>query len=1736
MSTIDSTRTSASGASGSRPTEVKGLKLLKSPEEGGTKKEYQDFLDKIENHVTMAWDEGGDIGHVVASGELPDIDEPEDITDEEEKSKLKQRMWILRVDAFVARDTALKNNVKALYALVSNNISKITKSKIQSKVGYVKANKGNDAIWLLEAIEDIMINFEETKPKTQSLDDQMERIMSLRQGQESNAEFIKLIVKELKVYEKHGGDFLWGKPMTDELDGKLSEVKEKYKKDNSGNDMPEEDVEEQRSILKKELKEYILSMAVIKRVDENRYGTLQKDLRNDYLLGNDRYPTTIPNTLKLLDNYKNPNPTNNQSRVTNRGGRNEGSSFLQTTDGMKVEFLKGTDGSFDPEIDCYKCKCFGHISSLCPVAKDNTGNPLPGGVRRNRARGGRGGRGGRGNDGAGRGNGNDNAGRWTLIDRGGGASRSGNGGSGTGGTDENAAAGEEVSLKNRGAILLNQHNISHINPNWILLDSESTDHIFCSAHFLTDVQTTTDGEMLRLHTSGGTLDTYQKGHFGGLTVWYNPKCLANILSLALVTEQYRVTLDTEVENAFNVHISEKHIMKFKCVSPGLYLFDASNIDMSKLRNAFSFLNTVDDNKKLFRARDIRKADDAVRLNRRTNHIAKDKFAWIVSENRIINNPITVGDINRSRIIYGPPIPPIKGRTRDQESARVKDLTTVQLPKELYEDLKNVTLCIDFHYVNEVTVFHTISRKINYRSVSFPLSRSKATILNELKSIYKLYNSRGFKITDIHADNEFKKIENDVLPVRLHLCGTDDHVPEIERSVQTQKNENRSVCHAMPYKCLPRIMVRELIAQGNTFLNAFGSKDGVGNGMTPRNIIDNLPHIDYNDLKYEFGQYVQLHIQEKITNTMKSRTIGAIVMGPRNVRGRYNYMSLETGAQIDGRVVAELPLTKEVIERVEEFGLKQSQPYRASKMLKYEWRPGTTIGDDDIVIHIEDQNEVMIQPEPIEQELQPAGPNPFRIDQQQRDQGLARQGAENDGNDEQQQLGNEPIDENQGAPNVIDATDEDGNENQGAPKVEDINQGAQTASNNDISSDEDSDDDSDSEDETEERRNDRERRKQHFETNTSDEYGRGKRNKNPNPSYSFLQKRFEKLTVEDKKDYLHAGLREYQLSGDTKIIERYCSGFLFAQMSAKKGIKKYGREAELKLLAEFKQLLEYKTFHGVDANDLSKEQKKKAANMINLIEEKINRGHTDDNPVIKARSCYNGKVQRGLYTKEETASPTSSIDSFFLSSIIDAYEKRDVAITDVKGAYLNADMKDVVIMRITGREVDLFVELDPSLAEFVTYENGIKVLYVQLDKALYGCVQSALLWYELYSSTLIDMGFELNPYDMCVANSIVDGKQCTIVWYVDDNKISHVDPEVVSNIIKKIEGKFGKMSQTRGKEHEFIGMNLKFTEDRKVKVSMKKHILKAINSFHDDITRNASTPATSHLFGVRESSPQLSDEKADNFHSVVASLLFVSRRCRLDIQTAVGFLTTRVSGPDQDDWNKLKRVLQYLRGTIDLVLTLGADDLMNMFAWVDVSYGVHSDCKSHTGGAVSWGWGVLLTMCKKQKLNTKSSTEGEIVGVSDFMPNIIWARMFLEAQGIFLKENTLYQDNQSAMKIILNGRRSSGQKTKHMDNRYFWIKDRIESENIKVEYCPTDKMVADFFTKPLQGNLFRKFRDVVMGVKHISTLYDQSEQTSVQERVGNEENGILREKDKRPNACASDGSERSLTWADVVRSK
>ena len=114
----------------------------------------------------------------------------------------------------------------------------------------------------------------------------------------------------------------------------------------------------------------------------------------------------------------------------------------------------------------------------------------------------------------------------------------------------------------------------------------------------------------------------------------------------------------------------------------------------------------------------------------------------------------------------------------------------------------------------------------------------------------------------------------------------------------------------------------------------------------------------------------------------------------------------------------------------------------------------------------------------------------------------------------------------------------------------------------------------------------------------------------------------------------------------------------------------------------------------------------------------------------------------------------------------------------------------------------------------------------------------------------------------------------------------------------------------------------------------------------------------------------------------------------------------------------------------------------MCTWVDAAYAVHTNFRSHTGGALSFGRGALGCKSTKQKLNTKSSTEAELVGAGDYLPTTIWVMNFMSAQGYKVSHSYLEQDNQSAMLLERNGRQSAGQRSRHIHIRHFRITDRL----------------------------------------------------------------------------------------------
>jgi hypothetical protein len=211
--------------------------------------------------------------------------------------------------------------------------------------------------------------------------------------------------------------------------------------------------------------------------------------------------------------------------------------------------------------------------------------------------------------------------------------------------------------------------------------------------------------------------------------------------------------------------------------------------------------------------------------------------------------------------------------------------------------------------------------------------------------------------------------------------------------------------------------------------------------------------------------------------------------------------------------------------------------------------------------------------------------------------------------------------------------------------------------------------------------------------------------------------------------LRAAVQEMKSTGSNTNVFKSITGIVMMQLTAKAGIKKHGQVTLDALFKEFSQLHDLGVFLAQDGNKLTRVEKKGALRAINMITEK-RCGR------IKGRTVSNRRPQRkALYAKEDTTSPTVLTDALMISIIIDTKERRDVATADVAGAYLHADMDDFTLLKVEGKSVNIMCEVCKEYKPFVFYERGKKVLYLKLLKALYGCVKSALLRYDLFTGTL-----------------------------------------------------------------------------------------------------------------------------------------------------------------------------------------------------------------------------------------------------------------------------------------------------------------------------------------------------------------------------------------------------------------
>jgi hypothetical protein len=307
---------------------------------------------------------------------------------------------------------------------------------------------------------------------------------------------------------------------------------------------------------------------------------------------------------------------------------------------------------------------------------------------------------------------------------------------------------------------------------------------------------------------------------------------------------------------------------------------------------------------------------------------------------------------------------------------------------------------------------------------------------------------------------------------------------------------------------------------------------------------------------------------------------------------------------------------------------------------------------------------------------------------------------------------------------------------------------------------------------------------------------------------------------------------------------------------------------------------------------------------------------------------------------------------------------------------------------------------------------------------------------------------------------------------------------MESIISHLQDRYKELKVTRGREHNYLGMVLTFNTNHTVSINqtgMVKDIISAtpLTAAASPTKKSPKTPSGPNLFNFTETSPLLKEDAKAAAHSAIAKVIFVGVRARPDLLTTLSYLMKRVTKSTEEDGRKLDRMIGYMGATPELSLTLGCIFPPRVTTWVDASFGVHADRKSHTGVCSTLGRGMWHSKSSAQKLNTTSSTEAELVGVAKGIRQSLWAANFLALQGYPRQPVRVYQDNLSTIKLIEKGR-STSELTRHIDLGFFWLHDLLARGLITLEYCPTAQMVADYMTKPLQGTLFQGMRDKIMG--------------------------------------------------------
>jgi len=508
---------------------------------------------------------------------------------------------------------------------------------------------------------------------------------------------------------------------------------------------------------------------------------------------------------------------------------------------------------------------------------------------------------------------------------------------------------------------------------------------------------------------------------------------------------------------------------------------------------------------------------------------------------------------------------------------------------------------------------------------------------------------------------------------------------------------------------------------------------------------------------------------------------------------------------------------------------------------------------------------------------------------------------------------------------------------------------------------------------------------------------------------------------------------------------------------------YHEQSRVAIRDELKNMDDHGAFVAVPYEEISTQHKASIIPSHMFLKNKFD-ADTGSYMRTKARLVAQGNRQKPN-TYGETASKMINIIIVFVILKIMAALDLEASTFDVPGAYLNSPRQhsQQLFMKLSPTLTTIWLSLHPEHRSLM-YKG---CLYFKIQKAIYGLKDAGFDFYVYLSTFLTDSGYTRSEADDCLFIKFHSWSNFVFI-------ITHVDDILVvgkgfayNEFGDTIKLKFPDIKQHGGDVITFLGITCKRQRSTNtVLLSQYKYIEDLLTRFGMKDCKSQPSP-----YGVDFLSDSIPSDPFDTheYLSLVMSLLYLARITRPDILFAVTYLASKSATPTLGDYNKLKRILRYLVGSLSKAMRMsGLSVTLTVFA--DASHGLHTDGKGQSALVIVMGNSAVYSKSTKQKCVALSSTESEIISQCDAATYVQWLTVLL--QDLHLDQSppiSLCQDNTSAVHMVTNG--ITFRKGKHITIKTHFVKSLLDNGVLKFEYVPSENMIADLHTKPMATPAF-----------------------------------------------------------------